>query len=194
MLQAEINMGAGELAIEGGAKEEVVAELRYSSGGIVPTFRLDDSSFRARLVVEQAKKDGGNFRLDENRWRIQLPDTLATDLNVNIGAGESRLKLGSINLRKVGIKMGAGKVIADFQGEPKHDYEVKIQGGVGECEILLPKSAGIHAEATGGLGSIDVDGLNKIGNSYENAEFSGKAPKIHLSVQGGVGSIRILVR
>ena len=194
MLQAEINMAAGELSIDGGGKGEVSAELRYSSGGLVPNFRYDDTSFRGRLVVDQPKNQSTNLQFEEDKWRIQLPDGLATDIDVNMGAGEARLKLGSLDLRKVGLKMGAGKVVADFVGEPKRDYEIKIQGGVGECEVTLPKSAGIHAEATGGLGSIDVDGLEKKGSYYENAAFSQAGPKIRLSVQGGVGSIKILVR
>lgn len=194
MLQAEINMAAGELSIDGGGKAEVSADLRYSSGGLVPNFRYDDTSFRGRLVVDQPKHQGSNLQFDEDIWRIVLPDGLATDLDVNMGAGEARLKLGSLDLRKVGLKMGAGKVVADFFGEPKRDYEIKIQGGVGECEVTLPKSAGIHAEATGGLGSVDVDGLENKGSYYENVAFSQKGPKIRLKIQGGVGSIKILVR
>lgn len=50
MLQAEINMAAGELNIDGGGKQEVSAELRYSTGRLVPDFRYDDSSFRAVWV------------------------------------------------------------------------------------------------------------------------------------------------
>ncbi len=194
MLQAQINMAAGELSIDGGGKQEVSAEFRYSTGGLVPNFRYDDSSFRARLVVDQPKSQSSNLKFDEDRWRIQLPDGLATDLDVNMGAGEARLKLGSLDIRKVALNIGAGKVVADFTGEPKRDFEVRIQGGVGECEVTLPKSAGIHAEASGGIGSIDVDGLEKKGSFYENAAFSQKGPKIRLTVLGGVGSIRILVR
>ena len=92
------------------------------------------------------------------------------------------------------LNIGAGKVVADFLGEPKRDYEVKIRGGVGECEILLPKSAGIRAEVHGGIGSLDVEGLANKGGSYENPEFATAKVKIRLSVQGGVGSIRIRVQ
>ena len=129
----------------------------------------------------------------ENRWRIQLADKLETDLSVNMGAGEARLKLGSLDLRSVSLNIGAGKVVADFTGEPKRDYEIKIRGGVGECEILLPKSAGIRAEAQGGLGSLEVDGLTNKAGTYENPDYATAKVKIRLSVQGGVGSIRIKV-
>ena len=193
MLRAEIKMAAGELSIEGGGKEEVFAEFRYSQGSMIPSFRFDNTSFRALLVIEETHKDTSNFNMEENRWRVQLADNLATDLSVNMGAGEARLKLGSLDLRSVSLNIGAGKVVADFTGEPKRDFEVKIRGGVGECEVILPKNVGIRAEAHGGIGSLNVEGLTDKGGSYENPDFATAKVKIRLSVQGGVGSIRIKV-
>lgn len=194
MLQAEIKMAAGELYVQGAEGDEVSAEFRHSSGGVAPSFRLDNTTFRARAVIEQSKKDLDGFNMDENTWRVSLPNRLATDLEVHIGAGEANLKLGSIDLRKVDLHMGAGKVVADFSGDPKRDYEVNIKGGVGECEVVLPKSAGIRAEARGGIGSIDVTGLEKHGDTWESANLSTAKTKIRLNVQGGVGSISISVR
>ncbi len=193
MLRADIKMAAGELNVEGGGKEEVSAEFRYSQGSMIPSFHYDNTSFRARLVIEETHKGTDNFNMEENRWRIQLADKLETDLSVNMGAGEARLKLGSLDLRSVSLNIGAGKVVADFTGDPKRDYEIKIRGGVGACEVMLPKSAGIRAEAHGGIGSLEVDGLTKKDDSYENPEFATAKVKIRLSVQGGVGSIRIKV-
>jgi hypothetical protein len=194
MLQAEIKMAAGELHVQGVDTDEVSAEFRYSSGGVVPTFRVDNTTFRARAVIEQSKKDIEGFNLGENTWRVQLPTRLATDLEINIGAGEANLNLGKIDLRKVDLHMGAGKVVADFSGDPKRDYEVNIKGGVGECEVILPKSAGIRAEAHGGIGSIDVTGLEKHGSIWESANLSSAKTKIRLNVHGGIGSISVMVR
>ena len=193
MLRAEIKMAAGELSIEGGGKDEVSAEFRYSQGSMIPSFRFDNTSFRARLVIEETHKDTSNFNMEENRWRVQLADNLATDLSVNMGAGEARLKLGSLDLRSVSLNIGAGKVVADFSGEARHDFEVKIRGGVGDCEVVLPKNVGIRAEARGGIGSLSVEGLSEKNGSYENAEYATAKVKIRLSIQGGVGSIRIKV-
>ena len=193
MLRAEIKMAAGELSIEGGGRDEVSAEFRYSRGSMIPSFRFDNTSFRARLVIEETHKDTDNFNMEENRWRVQLADNLVTDLSVNMGAGEARLKLGGLDLRSVSLNIGAGKVVADFTGEPKRDFEVKIRGGVGECEVVLPRNVGIRAEAHGGIGSLNVEGLTDKGGSYENPDFATAKVKIRLSVQGGVGSIRIKV-
>jgi len=194
MLQAEIKMAAGELKVQGTDSDEVSADFRYSPGGLAPIFKLDTTSFRARAVIEQSKKDFEGFNMLENTWLVRLPNKLTTDLEVNIGAGEARLDLGTIDLRKVELHMGAGKVIADFTGTPRRDYEVIIRGGVGECEVTLPSSAGIRAEAHGGIGGIDVTGLEKHGDRWESANLSTAKTKIRLSVHGGIGQITIKVR
>lgn len=191
MLQADVKMPAGELRIDGVDGDEVSAEFRYSSGATPPTLRLDTSTFRARAVIEQGK---GSVGAKENFWTVKLPNRVVTDLEVSVGAGEARMNLGSIDLRKVNLQMGAGKVVADFAGEPKRDYEVSIQGGVGECNLTLPKAAGIRVEAQGGIGSIDVSGLNKVGDKWESADFGAAKTKLRVSIQGGIGKISVNVR
>ncbi len=194
MLRAEIKMAAGDLTVEGGGKGEVSADFRYSKGDLAPTFAFDNTSFRARLTIAQSSKDGANFSAGENRWNVKLADGLVTDLSVNLGAGEAKLRLGTMSLRSVSLNMGAGKVTADFIGQPMNDYEVKIRGGVGECEVFLPKGVGIRAEVQGGIGSIDVQGLEKKNGVYENAEFTTGKVKIRLSAHGGIGEIKIIVK
>jgi hypothetical protein len=194
MLNAEIRMGAGEISVDSAPAKDIVADFHYSSGGPKPSLRVDTTSFRARAVIDQNTADGSSLGLKENRWRIQLPKAIATDLDVKLGAGEARLNLGDLDLRKVHIGMGAGKVHADFLGTPTRDYEVKIEGGVGECEVYLPKEVGIRAEAAGGLGHIEVNGLDKKGDVWENAAYSNSKTRIHISVKGGVGEIRITAK
>jgi hypothetical protein len=193
MLAAEIRMGAGELDVNGGGAREARAVLEYNKALTEPRFTFDNSSFRARVRLEQKDQSislsGGN----KNRWRLTLPDDVTTELDIQIGAGEARLKLGTLDLKRVNLKLGAGEVKADFRGTPKRDYEVDIQGGVGECEVLLPKSAGVRAEASGGLGSIDVSGLEKRGDAWESEAFEAAKTKVRLRVKGGVGEIRIRV-
>jgi hypothetical protein len=194
MLNAEIRMGAGEISVDPAPAKELIADFHYSSGGPKPGFRVDTTSFRARAVIDQSTSDGSALSLKENRWRVQIPKAIATDLDIKLGAGEARLNLGSLDLRKVHIGMGAGKVSADFLGTPTRDYEVKIEGGVGECEVYLPKEVGIRAEAAGGLGHIEVNGLDKKGDVWENAAYANAKTRIHLSVKGGVGEIRITAK
>lgn len=194
LLDAKVSMPAGKLELSAGDTNEVVARLRYSEGNGEPNFKLDDTTFRARLVIDQSNKGSFNLKGDDNVWNVALPRKVETDLDLSLGAGEANLRLGELVLRKVGMKIGAGEVQADFSGEPQRGYEVDIKGGVGECRVILPKTAGIVASAEGGLGSIDVSGLDKKGDRWESANYSDAKVKIRVSVKGGIGKISIETR
>ncbi|HXP23944.1 MAG TPA: hypothetical protein VN807_07365, partial [Candidatus Sulfotelmatobacter sp.] len=72
------------------------------------------------------------------------------------------------------------------------DLQAIIQGGVGEAIVHLPKNVGVVATVHGGLGSIDVHGLKQDeGGQYVNAAY-GKSPStLRLTVEGGIGHIKL---
>jgi hypothetical protein len=88
--------------------------------------------------------------------------------------------------------MGAGQVDLDLRGHPARDYEVNISGGVGQATVRLPQEVGIRADAHGGIGSINVSGLRKVGDHYENDLYDKTKVNLRLSVAGGIGEIRII--
>lgn len=191
LLKAEVRMAAGELRVEGGLKREIKAHLQYNKGGMEPRFQFDDSSFRARLLLDHEEKSlkvGGDNR---NVWELRLPDDVPTDLDIKMGAGDSHLRIGSMDLRSVRFHIGAGRVVADLRGTPKRDYEIEINGGVGDCEVALPRSAGLRVEAHGGIGSIDISGLERKGDVWENEAYSKSGVKVRLKARGGIGRIQV---
>ena len=91
------------------------------------------------------------------------------------------------------IDMGAGQINLDLTGERKQNFDVDVQGGVGEAKIRLPHDVGVEIRADGGIGSIDTEGLHKEGGRWVN-EAWGKSPvTIHMNVEGGIGEIRLIV-
>ena len=89
--------------------------------------------------------------------------------------------------------MGAGQVDLDLRGNPTRDYDVSVRGGVGQATIRLPQNVGIWAEARGGLGSITVTGLNKSGDDqWQNDLYDKAKVNVRLTVEGGIGEIRII--
>jgi hypothetical protein len=60
---------------------------------------------------------------------------------------------------------------------------------VGQASIRLPKNVGVIAEASGGIGSIEVHGLKHSGGSYTNEAYGKSPTTIRLKVEGGIGQI-----
>lgn len=191
-VRAEINMGAGELHIEGGAPKLMVGTFKYSESVGRPTDRYDVTGDHGRLIVESPKHSSSTGKT-VNDWDLQMSSDMPLDMNVSLGAGESNLDLSRLALRSVEIDMGAGEMALNLAGQYKRDVTVQVNGGVGEARIRLPKNVGAEVNATGGIGSIETTGLTKRDGKYYNEAYSEGKPAVRLEVHGGIGSIVLSV-
>jgi hypothetical protein len=187
----ELNMAAGELKVRGGADKLLEGRFEYNVPAWKP--KVSDSMLgsHATVTIQEPEnvRPGGNRRY---LWDLALNDKVLLDLALNCGAGQARLDLGDLDLRTLNVHMGAGQVDLDLRGHPTRDYDVNISGGVGQATVRLPENVGIRAEAHGGLGSINVTGLQKQGDHYENALYDKAKVNLRLKVEGGIGEIRIV--
>lgn len=193
MVRAEVRMAAGELRISGGAAKLLEADFRYNLPFLKPDVRYDATGFRGHLTVEQkSTRELTLGKETENSWSLRLNNETPLDLILRMGAGENRLELGSLHLRRVEAHLGVGEMTMDLRGEPARDYDVEVRGGIGEATIYLPSAAGVLAEARGGIGGIEVTGLRKDGDRWVNSLYGSGKPTVRIDVRGGVGSIRLI--
>jgi hypothetical protein len=187
----ELNMGAGEMNLRGGADKLMEGDFEYNVDEWKPIVKSAVNGSHATVTIRQPEgvRINGNKRYT---WNLQLNDSALLDLAINCGAGQARLDLGSLRLRTIAVHMGAGQVDLDLRGKPTHDYEVTINGGVGQATINLPEGVGIWAEAHGGIGSINVSGLQKHGDHWENDLDDKAKVNVRVQVHGGIGEIRIV--
>src|SRR5215203_5916549 len=193
--RAQLEMGAGELHITGGADQLMEGEFSYNVSEWKPKVSYDVSGDEGELIVKQGGANegarlGGGAR---NEWDISLNDEVPTDLVVQMGAGESDLDLDSLTLTGVDLQMGAGKTTVDLTGDYAQSFDASIQGGVGEATVLLPSDVGVKAKAEGGLGKINAEGLKRVGNSYVNDAYGEPDVNLSVEVQGGIGQINLKV-
>jgi predicted membrane protein len=190
MVNVELKMGAGELNVRGGSPKLMDAEFHYNRPGLKPRVRYDSSGSRGHLVVEQPSH-GPNKEYDY-RWDVRLNDEKPIDLQVDFGAGEGHLDVGSLTLRSLEVHMGVGQLRVDLRGTPKNDYNVSVHGGVGEATIYLPSGVGVIADAKGGIGGVNARGLEKRDDRYVNEEYGHAKTTIRLDVRGGIGAINLI--
>jgi predicted membrane protein len=190
-VRVQLTMPVGELEVRGGSAKLMDSDVTYNVAAWKPDIRYRSDGTAGDLVLEQR---GPSFSTGEarNRWKLRFNDKVPLDFRVRFGAGEGRLNLGSLNLRSVELEMGAGELDLDLRGAPSRDYSVRIRGGVGEATVLLPKNINISATASGGIGDISVTGLRKSGDRYVNEVEGKSSPHIHLDIQGGVGTIKLI--
>src|SRR5579885_1410712 len=140
----------------------------------------------------QAPRGGFHTGPDRYGLAFRLNREVPRNLGVQFGAGEAHLDVGGLTVRNLEVEMGVGQLDLDLRGTPKQSYDVRIRGGVGEAVVHLPSEVGVEAEAQGGLGSVQASGLRHDGNRYYNDAWENSKIRIHLDIQGGVGSIRLL--
>lgn len=191
-LHAEFSIGAGDLKVGTGTHKLAQTYFSYNVTAWKPEVRFEPQGTHANLTFREPDHHGANLGRSKNEWDIRLNQEAPLFLNVNCGAGHAQLDVGSLALRDVRVNMGVGQLEMDLRGDPKHDYDVRIDGGVGEATVRLPSTAGVMAEASGGIGSIDVQNLNKVDGHWVNEEWDRAKVHIHLTVNGGVGSIKLI--
>ena len=188
----DLKIGAGELKLAGGAAKKMEAEFAYSEA-LKPTVESRTSGATSEIMVSQAE-GGFSFGNNTSRWDVRLNDTMPVEVVAKLGAGQAEMTLGSLNLRGVNMDIGVGQVNVDLRGAPKKSYEVRINGGVGEAKVFLPRTVGITANAKGGIGDINVEGLEKRGDRWINPGHENDPVQITLDARGGIGEIRIVAQ
>jgi len=189
----QVEMGAGELWVEGGSAKLLDADFHYSVPSWKPEIKYDVSAGRGFLTVRQPPVHGFNTGRRENRWDLHLNDKVPVELRVNVGAGKGTLKLSGTALRRLEIEIGAGELQVDLTGGWDHDIDAEVRGGVGEATVRLPRDVGVRATATGGLGGVNVQGgLHKEGGYYVNDAYGKSDVHLRLTVTGGIGQINLI--
>jgi|KBSSwiStaDraftv2_1062776.scaffolds.fasta_scaffold583267_2 hypothetical protein len=190
MSRVEIKIGVGELKVGGGSSKLMDADFEYAPPTWKPIVRYSATGFRGDLKIEQPSNSGGGSRVTY-KWDVRLNDKLPLDLVAHLGVGEAKMTLGSLNMRSLELNMGVGELRVDLRGKPDHDYNVQINGGVGQATVDLPRDVGIVATAHGGIGDISVRGLEKRNGRWINPARENAAVTIHIDVKGGIGNITL---
>ena len=186
--RAKLEMGAGQLNIDGSSIHSLAADFTFNSAFGEPRvdYHVTGGVGEINITLES---NHVNFGPSHNEWYVHFGNKLPLELRVDMGAGQGNLHFRDIPLTRLDLNLGAGQVDIDLTGDRKSDLMADIEGGVGQANIRLPKNVGVIARASGGIGSISVHGLKHEGDSYTNEAYGKTPATIHLKVEGGIGEI-----
>jgi len=192
-LRAEFQIGAGTLKVSGGSPKWMEGSFDFNLPNSEPKVKYSSSGGHGELRIEQPASSGGvHLGNTINEWSVRLNNDIPTDLIAQFGAGTAEMELGSLSLHSVVVEMGAGKLQLDLRGSPKQSYDVRLRGGVGEATVYLPANVGVYTTANAGIGSINVNGLQKEGDHWINSAYGKAKVQVRLDVEGGVGTINVI--
>jgi hypothetical protein len=190
-VQVNVEMGAGELKMRGGAAPLMDADFRYSRAEWKPEVKYDVSGGRGTLIVRQHDNHtiGSN---NKNEWELRLNEDVPMDVSVKMGAGQSILDLGNVSLHSLNVEMGVGELKLNLTGHPRNNVDVRVNGGVGEATLRLPRRARLEVEAHGGIGEISASGFTKRDGLWVNEPSGETDATMHITVNGGIGGIHLI--
>lgn len=212
-VRVQIEMGAGDLQVSGGADGLLAADFTYNVAEFQPEVNYEDGL----LVVRQPAYEGraSLWDVDDYRyeWDLRLNDNVPIEMSVEVGAGRSSLDLGRLSLTELQVdtgagevrvdlrgatalsrfevRVGAGQLTADLTGDWQQDLDARIEGGVGEATLRLPREAGVRVEVQGGLGSVNANGFTRDGDAYVNQAYGSSDVTLRIDVEAGVGAINL---
>ena len=121
---------------------------------------------------------------------------LATNFDVELGAGEGIINLDKLNVVNMKSLVGAGKMTIDLAEDAIPTGDLNIEIGAGEMILNIPKEIGFNLTYDLGVGDIEYNN-EKIASfmgsesdyksdNYDNAEI-----KLNIVANVGVGSLKI---
>ena len=191
-VRVEINMGAGNLQLTGGAEKLMEADFTYNVTKLKPEVEYADGT----LVVQQPDVSGmpavpgiTNFR---NEWGVRLYDGVPMDLSVDMGAGASNLQLAGLSLTGLKVSLGAGTYTIDLSGDWARDLDITINAGVAIVNVRLPRDVGARVNVESGPHTIEATGLTKDGEVYTNSAYGMSDVTLRIDLAAGIGTINLV--
>ena len=183
---ANLQIPAGQLNVSGGSPHLVDADYHYDD--TAPKLEYAVEGGHGQLTLN-GNDDETTFGDHNDIWTLHFNDAVPLDMTLQMGAGQSNLNFSNVNLTHLEVHMGVGQMMLDLTGPRKQDLSADIQGGIGQARIRLPSNVGVRVQASGGIGSINVNGLTKQGDVYVNAAYGKTPATVDLTVHGGIGEI-----
>jgi hypothetical protein len=192
-IRVEIEFGAGDLHLTGGAAELLEADFTYNVQELKPEVEYTDGT----LVVRQPGNQGlpnllgvQDFR---NEWDLRLSDQVPMYLRLDMGAGTTDLQLAGLALTGLEVSLGAVQGTLDLSGDWASDLDIAIDTGAADFSVRLPSEVGVRVEVEAGPTAIDARGLTKAGNVYTNAAYGVSPVTLRINLEAGIGRLSLEV-
>lgn len=190
--RVEIIMGAGTLAIGGGAEDLLEANFTYSQESWKPEVSYAVTGTEGVLAIKQPSVSGvipsPELRYE---WGLRFNSDVPMEMKIEMGVGGGELALGDLNLSELDLNVGVGGVDLSMDGDWESDLDATIKGGVGGLNITLPRDVGVRVEAESGLGGVDAEGFRKEGDIYTNDAYGSSDVTLNLRIEVGVGGVEL---
>lgn len=157
------------------------------------TFDASDSGSQASVRMNSSNVSiAMPFGGSEEAWNVALNPSVAYNLNLEMGVGQSTVDLSKLTV--TGGQLNAGVGTTDLMLPAKGKFTLSIDGGVGTVRIRLPGKMALRTEVDTGIGSFNPGSRLRAlgGDMYETEGFGSADNAITLRIKAGIGTISVI--
>jgi hypothetical protein len=214
-LDTEIDFPVGGLVITAGSDYAVKGIFEFKKDKWKPEIEYSSSNRKGYLEIspEEKRRLKEYNNDDQNVWALSFSNKVLHDIDIEMGAGRSKINLegckinffeftmaageSDINLRNTSVKemeftAAVGEATIDLSGEWANNLDAEITGGMGEITLKVPRKTGVKINVNGLLGDVTIRGFDKDGNTYTNDYYRKTQNTLYIDLTGVVGSIEVI--
>lgn len=183
----QINHGAGELRLHGGASGTDLLSGTFT-GGLDQKSDLSGDKLEVSLRPEKEffmfPILGAQSQLD---WDVAFNASVPIALDMNLGANKSVIDLRDLTITDIKLKTGASDTVLTLpaHGRLKMDCDI----GAASLTVIVPEGVSIRAKGSIGAGDFHVD-RSRFPN-HESPDFATAQNAVDIWVKGGAVSVNI---
>jgi hypothetical protein len=196
--QADVRIrhGAGRLTLRGGAAPDVLIAGSFTGG-----VHHEEAKRGTRLDAELRVPDdiwmnfGGPWIFGPWTpilWDVQLNERIPLTLDLETGAGESKLDLSAMKVEEIHLKTGASSTEMTLPARAGKT-KVKVSSGAASVVLRIPDGVAARIAVESGLAGINIDPARfpRTGSGYQSADYDRAENSVDIKVETGVGAVEI---
>ncbi len=196
-IDADVEMAVGELTLssEPTGTSAFSGDFTFGDPSWEPEVKYVVSGGTGSLDVRMPDSlKVPSFKDVTNKWDVKLAGGVPTDLRLTLGVGKGDVDLSGVDVRTLKMVCGVGETVLDLSGPRTDGVSAKIDSGVGDLTIRLPKGVGVKVDGRqDGLGDMTADGFIAQGDAWVNEAYAGSGPKIEIDLTRGVGNVTLVL-
>jgi hypothetical protein len=113
-------------------------------------------------------------------------------LDLETGAGESRLDLSALKAEEIRLKTGASSTEMTLPARAGKT-RVKVTSGAASVVLRVPNGVAARIAVESGLAGITIDPnrFPRSGSGYQSAEYDRAENSVDIQIETGVGAVEI---
>jgi hypothetical protein len=191
-----IRHGAGRLLLREGAGPNVLVSGSFTGGLRHEEYRQGDTlDVSMRVPDDLWMNFGGPWIFGPWTpivWDVKLNDGVPMTLDLETGAGESRLDLSALKVEDIRLKTGASSTELTLPARAGKT-RVKVSSGAASVVLRVPDGVAARIAVESGLAGIHIDQnrFPRSGGGYQSTDFDRAENAVDIQIETGVGAVEI---